>query len=1117
MVYQYIFGRDIELGYKTINASTKLKADGERMWQRVLNIEYTPPENVSEVYPESIVYYNIKDATSVVGKIIYQTDQHRNNYMQHYYLLEGEQRDEFLKNSYQFDISHFETDIESAYNSDVESQNVYSHVPFTIEDARNFISEQKIPKRVLELVLFACFEAATRDGRVFFIDDFSNENASQNNLNLLKIVFGILPAQFKEKLGFITYYKYLISPAGKALRSDIKLIFTENSEQNLANKNRVILDGDYLFDFVNGQNAVNTENILYGSLLEFLTEPFYMERSIEDVLIVLNRVISCFTSLEKVKYNLASIAYEILYRKRKLDYRIANILIDNYNILGEELKSLLNDWILSDSMKETVNEQEMHSLLFKAYNYDEFKDRIVEYFAQQMNSKDIKYMDILFCEDTPTKLMESVCTKLLNEDRFLDGGIFLLHNSILNTKDKASSIYHPIEVFDVLKYFSQFSQQYYKYFDEREIYENYFRGSINILDISGFESLSNSFSKFISNANHEATAARLKILHRLILKRYILPRFESLNEFSDLKISIDMCFELFVCAKPEENYFHSDLENSLRSFAALLLTPRNISNFENIDYLFQKAIANYKYINTFLNIFGEIMLKAFAKENLTVDEYNRLLAYSKELDIKLDVSKIPKFDIYKFKSDIKKYMDDKNIEAIVEILEKRGSYLKEDTKKELIHWIKTLYKGKKDSRYFKLLIYLYTDNYSEIFSLIENDENYTQLKLYMKEMKNLSLSSNSEYMKFLANYINDDRKLKKYIKNMTSNQRREIGLNSIADISKQSDFNNPILLFAIIYFLIGIIAFLAIRTIDYLIPVDNLMIPVIANVVLTAIMYALWFFRLSDYDRTNAITQILTAISSFLIVINIAVGILATVKPRNIFVNTYKDLYAVNYDNIAPDLSINSIMVDSGGSTEFISDFEDKISINDGSNITVILNSKDDSDFSVRAQIGNQDIPVENKKFIKIDNLENVNSELVIKAEDTYKNVSDDIKLEIIKEAAIAENTLDAVFSSSVYNSEGASADYPSMNNEFKLSVPEGGHAEINFEIKASNKYKYEAQAMLNDIEIPFQTVTFNDSGFKGRFYFNYDNLNESNTLNIKIQNSKDTKEYKFYIDRIVE
>ncbi len=60
MIYQYIFGRDTELGYKTINASTKFKTDGEYLWQNRLNIDYTPPENSDKHYPEPRIYYNIK-------------------------------------------------------------------------------------------------------------------------------------------------------------------------------------------------------------------------------------------------------------------------------------------------------------------------------------------------------------------------------------------------------------------------------------------------------------------------------------------------------------------------------------------------------------------------------------------------------------------------------------------------------------------------------------------------------------------------------------------------------------------------------------------------------------------------------------------------------------------------------------------------------------------------------------------------------------------------------------------------------------------------------------------------------------------------------------------------
>lgn len=1122
MVYQYIFGRDTEIGYKTINASTKLKADGEYVWQSKLNIDYTPPDNDDDYYPEPLVYYNIKEQTSVVGKIVYQTSHARNNYMQHYYLIEGEERDNFLKNSYQFDIDNFANTVEEAYNLDVENQDIYNHIYFSAEEAKKVILYQSISKKVLELVIFACFEAATTDAKVYFINDFSAKDTTDNNLNLLKIIFSVIPECFKTKLGFITYYKYLVSPAGKSLRSDIKLIFTENSEQNVNSRNTLIREGNYLFDFVNNKTAVNTENILYAGLLEFLTEPFFIDKSIENALDVLDKILSYFNNPMKVRYNMAAIVYELFYRHRHMDYRIANILFDNYSLLGQELKDLLYSWVLSDEMKSMGDERDMYSLLIKAFSYDEYKDKIVEYFAKQICTKNEKYVDVLFDNEImPFRLMESVCIKLLNEDEYLEGGIFILQSSLLNCKDKTSNVFHPIEVFDVIKYFSQFSNQYYKYFDELEIYNDYFKNSLNRLDITGFESLSNSFSKLIATVNHEATAARLRVLHRLILKKYVLPRFESLDEVEDLNVAIDICFRLLICVKPEEEYFHEDIANCFKTFSLTLVSTRNISNFENIDYYFQKAIENYKTVSTFLKVISEILLKAFSKEDLKTDEYNRLLNYAKELGIKLDTNKISNFDVYEFNSKLTKYISDNDISGIVKLLETKGSLLKPNTKNNLIKWVKNSYKGEKDGEFFRFLIYLYANDYSGIFEFIEeDDDDYASLRLYMREMKNLGLSSNKEYMKFIYTYINENRKLKKYIKSLNTNQKREIGLNNFDDMVKGSDFNNPIVLFTIIYLLFGITVFLIIRTVNSTFKIESLIITLIVNIVVIAAMYGIWFYEISDYDRAKVISRIYTAISIIALVINIAVGAADLIKPKNVLANKFKDLYAVKYDNMPPVVEINSVFIDDGEDvTLVVDDIKNGITINESDTAIIVLNTQDDSDYSVRAKIGDIDKSVDSKKIIRIagDELTSIDSTLKITADDTYKNTAKEIEIPLTKQIGGNENKINATFSASVYNSEKAATDYPSIANDFKFNVSEGGYVEFKFNVETSSKYKYIITPMLNDTVIPLQSIVFSDKGCTGSFSVSYDYLNDTNTLNVKVNDAKNAQEYKFTIDKIQE
>lgn len=1114
MVYQYIFGRDTEIGYKTINSSTKLKADGEYTWQSRLNIDYIPPENADAEFPDPIVYFNIKDQTTVVGKITYQVLQQRNNYLQHYYLIEGEEREEFLEKSYQFDITNFKEDVESAYNTDIENQDIYNHMIFTINDSKQVIANQNIAKKVLQLIIFACFEAVSTEKKVFFICDYSNPEATENNLNLLKLIFSIFPPIFKEKLGFITYYKYLISPAGKSLRSDIKIIFTENSHQNMNNRNRVVKDGDYLFDFINNKTAVNTENIMYAGLLEFLTEPFYINRSIYEVLNVLNRIISFFTNPYKVRYNLAAIAYELFYKNREIDYRIANILFDNYEILGTQLKKLLSDWVLSDTMKELEDEDTMHLLLFKIYNYDEYKDRIIDYFAQQISKKDVNYVNILFEESTPTKLMENVCIKLLNEDKFLEGGRFLLHNCILNCKDKPANVFHPIEVFDIIKYFSQFSKSYYKYFNELEIYEGYFKNTVNNLDLTGFENLSHSFLKLIDSVENEATSARLCVLHRLILKRYLLPKFSVLDEFPDMKTAIDTCYKLLNFAKPELDTLQDDLEKSFRSFSLELVSVRNLHNFNNIDYYFQKAIENYKIVNRFLKVLEEILLKSFSKEDLSSEEYDRLFNYAKELGIKLDTSRIENYDLLEFNTKLKKAMNSNNVNDIVRLLETKGSYLKENTKSDLIKWTKG-YKGRKDSEFYRLIIYIYADNYSQIFSFIEKDDTYTALKLYMKEMKNLGLSANKDYLKYLYNYISDDKKAKKFFKTLSPAQKKEFGLPNFSEINKQSDFDNPFILFIIIYFLFGIAMFLVTRTVNSIFKIDNLIVTLLMSILTIGIMYGFWVYKISEFDKTEVVTKILTAILAIGLVVNVAAAIIGLSQPRNKIVTLYKDIYNIKYDNIPPILNVASVFIDDGTDFNYVEVFKDSLDINENSSAIIALSIQDDNDLSVRANINKIELPIENKNIIKLDgsSLDAQSNELEIIATDIYNNETK-LKLNLNKKEAVVQEMITLKLSGTVYNAEDGNTDYPSILNGFKLNVPKGGEVDFNFNVESTDKSQFKVEVKLNDLDIPINGFIFSDKGCSGKFIFNYDSLQAENTLNIKAYNSKESKEYKVDITK---
>lgn len=1110
MVYQYIFGRDTETGYKTINASAKLKEDGEYVWQNKLNIDYTTPVNITENYPEPVVYFNIKNETTVLGKIFYQTLQPRNNYMQHYYLLDGIEHEEFLENNCQFDIKHFEANIEAGYRTNIENQDIYTHSPFPIELARSIISNQKISKKVFELIIFACFEVIPSDKRISFINQVSDKKATDANLDLLRAVFSILPPTFKEKLGFITYYKYLTSPVGKTLRSDIKIIFTENSEHNQSGKKRFIEDGNFLFDLANDKTDAHTENILYGNLLEFLTEPFFIEKPIDEIINVMTKLVSYFIDPYKITYNLASIAYEVLHRGRSIDYETADILFDNFEILGEEIKNELRKWFLSNKMITTGNETNFYSLIFKANNYDEYKDCIAEFFAKQICNKQIKYIDVLFENQTPAKLMENTWRKLLNDERFLEGGIFLLHRCILNCKDNALDVFHPIDVFDVIKYFSQFSREYYKYFDELEVFEIYFKDNIDILDITGFENLSNSFSKLILSVSHEATAARLRILHRLILKKYLLTHFELIGEYKNLQTGVDSCFKLLNCTKPEGDYFQKDLEYYFRNFSLNLM--RNISEFTIIDYYFIKAIENYKSINTFLNIIEEMLIKSFSKENLSTDEYSRIFAYAKQLGIKIDTRKIENFGELEFNSKLKHYISDNNITDIIKLIENQGSYLKADSKNQLITWLKKSYKGQKDNEFYRLIIYLYADDYNIMFSFIDKNDNYESLKTYMKEMRILKQANNKQYIEFLADYIKDNTKLKKYIKNLSPVEKKELGLNDLIETKeKPTSSNNPFILYIVIYILATIAIFLLTRTINSIFGIQNTLLTSIINILTLGAMFGFWILKLQNYAKSRVPTYIISSALSVFLLIIVTITALSIFQPKNLFVSLYKNLYAIKYDTQPPVNLVDAVYIEDNGIFNIVTGVSDKIDINEEGNAVIILNIQDESEFTTTVKLNNIEKKIEGKNVIKLNGkeLDGAENKLIITSEDEHKNKSE-LLLNIIAHASVAEDKITAMFASSIYTSKDIPTEYPDLKDGAELSVPEGGRIELSFEMEIDGEYSITAE--LNNALTPLQSFTFSDNGCRGKFNFHSESLQATNTLKISILNGKVIKEYNFNV-----
>lgn len=1110
MVYQYIFGRDTESGYKTINASAKLKEDGEYVWQNKLNIDFTTPVNITENYPEPTVYFNIKNETTVLGKIFYQTLQPRNNYMQHYYLLDGTEHEEFLENNCQFDIKHFETNIEGGYHTNIENQDIYTHSPFSIDLARSIISSQKISKKVLELIIFACFEVIPSDRRISFINQVSDKKSTDDNLDLLRAVFSILPSVFKEKLGFITYYKYLTSPVGKTLRSDIKIIFTENSEHNQSGKKRFVEDGNFLFDLANDKTDAHTENILYGNLLEFLTEPFFIEKPIDDIINIMNKLVSYFIDPYKISYNLAAIAYEVLHRRRTIDYETANILFDNFEILGEEIKNELRKWFLSNKMITSANEIAFYALIFKANNYDEYKDCIAEFFAKQICNKQIKYIDVLFENQTPTKLMENTWRKLLNDERFLGGGIFLLHRCILNCKDNTLDVFHPIDVFDVIKYFSQFSREYYKYFDELEVFESYFKDNIDTLDINGFENLSSSFSKLILSVSNEGTAARLRILHRLILKKYLLTHFELITEYKNLQSAVDSCFKLLNCAKSEEDYFQKDLEYCFRDFSLNLM--RNIPDFTIIDYYFIKCIENYKSINTLLNIVEEILIKSFSKENLSMDEYNRIFTYAKQLGIKVDTRKIENFEELEFNSRLKRYISDNNISNIIKLIENQGSYLKADGKNQLITWLKKSYKGQKNNEFYRLIIYLYAYDYNIMFSFINKNDEYESLKTYMKEMKILKQSSNIQYMEFLADYIKDDIKLKKYIKNLNPAEKKELGLNDFVETKeKPTTSENSFILYIIIYILAGITMFLLIRTINSIFGIQNIFVTSVLNILTLGAMFTFWILKLQKYIKTKVPTYIISSALSILLILILTITALGIFKPKNLFVSLYKNLYAIKYDEQPPITLIDAVYIEENGIFNIVTGVSDKIDINEQGNAVIVLNIQDENKFTTTAKLNNIDKNMESENIIKLNGkeLDGAENKLVITSEDEYKNKSEFI-LNINSHASVPENKISGMFASSIYTSKDIPTEYPNLEDGIELKIPKDGRMELSFEIEVDGKYTITAQ--LNDIVTPLQTFTFAENGCRGKFNFHSESLQDTNTLKITVLNEKETKEYNFNV-----
>ncbi len=1120
MIYQYIFGRDTEIGYKTINASTKLKTEGEYMWQSKLNIEYNPPTDITENYPEPIVYYNIKNQTAVIGKIVYQTLQQRNNYMQHYYLVEGQERDELLENNYQFDIVNFEDNIEDAYNSDIENQNIYTHDLFNIEVAKNTIEYLNLSKKTLELIVFACFEAVSSDKKVFFLNELSDSNVINtlnNNLELVKILFSILPYEFKERLGFITYYKHLVSPIGKALRSDIKLIFTENNEQNNLDKKKVVEDGSFIFDFVNNKSTVNTENILYSSLLELLTEPFFGVRPLEEVVNVLNKIISFFLDPYKINYNLAVIAYEILYRGKEIDFNTANILFDNFEILGDEIKGELRDWFLSEKMKSMGTEYFFYALLFKAYNFDEYKDQVVEFFAKQITyTKQAKYLDTIFDKQTPPRIMESVCKKLLTDEVLLEGGKFLIHNCIMNTWDKSSNAFHSIEVFDVIKYFSRFSEQYYKYFDELELNEQYFKDSVLNLDINGFESLSNSFNKLISNTENENTKSKFRILHRLILKRYFIASFKGLNEHSNLQTAIDVCFRLLNCVKSEKDYFQKDLKDCFREFSLNLVLPNNLSNFNNIDYYFKKSIENIKLLEGLFSILEEILIKSFSKKELSIKEFNNLFSYATDLNIKIDKTKIENFELLQFNHDLKLYMQDNNIHFLLKLIETKGSLLNLDSKNELINWLRKGFKGNKNNEFFRLLIYLYGGDYTNILSFVDKNDNYTSLQICMKEMKSLGLTNNKEYIKILSENISEDKKLKKHFKNLSNHEKVELGLDRVSVHEEETNIlqkDNPFILYIIIYVLFSMVIFLATKNINQTFEIQKTFTTWFINIISILGIYSFYTYKtIKGGFEFTIVNKVLLGLVCVILFINVGVGILEATKPNNKLVDLYKQVYSIKYDKLPPTVNVKAAFVEDNGNLNILTNIKDVIELNENSNLVIDFNIEDENEATTNIKLNDIEKKVENN-ILKIDSKELTLEKniLTITAEDQNKNKSE-IKLSILKQTQpIDLNALK--FESSVYNEALQPTPYENITDGFKFEIPKNGKLEFIFNVETTKKFSINAK--LNNVLIPLQAVVFLENGFRGKLVFDYDNLQDTNVLNIEFANNGIVEEHKFDIVKI--
>lgn len=1114
MVYQYIFGRDTVSGYKTINVSEKLKADGEDTWQAQLNIEYSPPANIERDYPEPVVYFNIKNKIAVIGKIIYQVLQQRKNYMQHYYLIDDINRNEFLEKNYQFDVSHFENDIDTAYTTDIENQDIYNHMSFDIEEAKNIISSQKISKKVLELIIFACFEAVSSDKRIFFINDVSDKTSTDNNLDLLKIIFSVLPIEFKENLGFITYYKYLISPTGKELRSDIRLVFTENSEQNINDRKRIVEDGNYLFDFANNKTAVTTENIIYYSLLEFLTQPFFGECSIDEVTNVIDNIKKCFLDPYKLNYNLASIIYEILYKQRSINFDIANILFENLDIFSDEIKTKLNNWFLSDEINLENVDSKTNSLLFKVYQYEEYKDNIIQYFAQQItNTKESKYVDIIFDKQAPFKLMEDVCKKLFNEDKFLEGGKFLIYNSIGESENKNIHTFNSIKILDVLKYFYNFSNHYYKYFDELEIYNNYIKESIEKLDISEIKNLSNYLLDIINNISDENTNNKFKELHKLILKGYILSKFDSIESDNNLFTDITTCFDLINCASVEMNYLQNDIKYGFRKFSLNIISEKNISTFSNIEHYLKKAIENRKNIDRFLDIVEEVLIKSFNKKDLSTDEYNRLLRYAKDLDININTRNIKNFELFEFKSKLEKCMCYNDTPNILDIIKNQYSYFKPNDKEKLINWLKKGYAGNKDNKFFRLIIYLYGNDYNEMFSFIDNNDNYESLKAYMKEVKNAGQLNNKHYIRALSNYIREDKKLKKYLKNLSSMQKREIGLNFSPANAKQSDDKNySVNSFITNCLLIGILITLIERIINSVFSIDNMLITIIINCIAIVGIYS-WGNKIFD---ELIIKRMLIGIFSILFFVNVLAGVLGILQLKNPITIAYKNFYNIKYDNLPPDIKIQNAFVQHNGNIEVISDILDKIDVYDGSNITISFEAQDNNEFETNIMLNETAKIMENKNVIQInsDELNEQGNKLTIMCEDVYKNISK-IDLDIVKKEI--ENNLEVKLESTMYNSKWEAIEqHTNLEDGFQLSIPKSSNMVLSLDIKSDSRNNI--NVTFNDTLMPLQDFVFLEDGISGKINIKYDDLEDGdNALIVVVSGQEEIKEYKFNVVKLME